>query len=269
MKFDFTKNREVDTLDTVPDNFRDFYAEVPGANEGDASTYKLRDEPAIMNAVNTITGLNNALEASRRDVDEVKKNQVDLSPLKDYGEEPKAIAEAVAKRLKAVEDRSGQDVKSQVDAIRKELTEQFANANAQSQSQIDNLTRQLDDHMINNAISAACPHVHNASPHLVAPFARRRLKIDVDPDTGQRSITPLNREGNVMFSMDPNRAGEKASMVELLTDMASDPELQPIFPSANRSGSGAADSAGIPKKGKNIEDMSASQKIAEGLSELK
>lgn len=268
MKFDFTQNRSVEDINAVPENFRSFYMEV---EEGDKSIHKIRDdEPAVVAAINTITGLNTALVAARQDVDSAKKNTVDLSPLKDYGENPQAIAETFGKKVKALEERAGQDVKSQVDAIRQELAQAHAAAASKTAKTIQSLETQLDDHMVNNAIAGACPHVNGADPALVAPFARRRLKIDIDPETGARSLIPLNREGGVMYSTDPNHAGEKASTVELLRDMAGEPGFAPLFPSAQRQGSGAADSAGIPKSPKmDVDKMTPSQKISEGLKDLK
>lgn len=267
MKFDFTKNRTVEDINTVPTNFQGFYAE----QEVDGQkVHKIRDEPAIVEAINTIVGLNTALHAARQDVDAAKKGAIDLAPLEAYGDNPQAIAENIAKKVKSLEERAGQDVKSQVDAIKNDMAASQAAITAQTQKVVENLTTQLDDHMVTNAIGGACPHLNGADPELVAPFARRRLRIEVDPETGARSLTPLTRDGNVMYSTDPNHAGEKASTVELLKDMSTEPHLAPLFPSANRTGSGAADTAGIPNPSKgDVEKMSAAQKISEGLRDLK
>ena len=92
MLFDFTKNRTVETLETVPVNCQAFYEEMQGKEEADPVEYKLRTDAQTVAAVAVITGQNKALGKVRDEVTAAKAAKgVDLSALSTYGDSVDSI----------------------------------------------------------------------------------------------------------------------------------------------------------------------------------
>jgi hypothetical protein len=259
--FDFAENKEVADLTAVPENIRPFYQKAD--EEDDASPYVLKqNDPVVAGAVALATGLHASLVKERNEHKITKTNAktVDLTPLADYGTDPVSIQEGFNKKVSQLEAqiKDGGAVKQQITEMKQEMTQAHQAALEAEQQRVKALTSQLDDYMINTEITTAAVR-HGLNPKLIAPFARESMKVDVNPETGQRSVVVLDKSGSTQYSME--YPGELATVDELLADMSKKQDYKQLA----RSGDGARRNAARVSTTDRAE-MSATDKIAHGLN---
>lgn len=263
--FDFAKNKEVNDLNVVPENIRPFYEKADPETE--ESPYVLRqNDPVVASAVALATGLHASLQKERNEHKITKTNAktVDLTPLADYGTDPASIHEGFNKRVGQLEAqiKDGGAVKAQITEMKQEMTQAHQAALQTEQKRVSDLTSQLDTYMINTEIATAAVN-YGLNPKLIAPFAREHMKVDVNPETGQRSVVVLDKSGSTQYSME--YPGELATVDELLQDMSKKQDYKQLFPSDTRSGDGSRRNASRIATTDRAE-MSATDKIAHGLN---
>lgn len=262
--FDFSQNQEVTDLNTVPENLRSCYTKKD--DKDDNSPFVIRtDDPAIAGLVAYGTAAATNLQKERKN----KPKAIDLAPLADYGDTPEAILEGFNKKVTALEAqvKDSGAVKSQIEEMKREMTQAHAAALGKKDETIWSLTEQLDDYMMDTEIAAACslPQFKGLNPKLIAPFAKKKMNIDVDTETQKRTLVVLDNDGNTRYSMD--RPGEKANVVELLTTMSKDETYMQLFPSDARTGGGEHPNSVVPNnRSKKTEGMTPAQKISAGLA---
>lgn len=271
MKFDFTKNRSVDTLDDVPENFRAFYDK----GEGDDAGYTLRSDAVTTAAVAAISGLNSALTKSRAEVDAAKKanSDVDLSALSAYGTTVDEIAAGVKKKvdeLTNAKDHNQKSVSDRISAIKKEHTEAVAKLTAEHDAKLKDKDGQLHSYMLDQSVAQAANAWPGLNSTLVSPFARKQMQVqEID---GTPRVVVVGADGEARYSKQAERAGELMQPDELLAEMSTQDDFKQLFPSKQASQGGGSQTNRVPvgvrrtDKGANL---SPAQKIAAGLNAKK
>ncbi len=260
--FNFAKNKEVADLTTVPEDLHSFYEKKDAEDE--ASPLVLRKDATVAGAVALATGLYEALTKERK---AKAGNQVDLAPLSEYGTDPKAIAEAFTTKVTNLEAqvKDGGAVKKQIEDMKRDMTTAHAAALAERDGTVTSLTNQLDDYMINSEIATAAAAFPGLKPTLIAPFAKEHIKVDVDAESGKRTVVVLDRDGNTRFSM--ASPGDKANVAELLKDLSQKEDYMRLFPSnAPRGADTKPNNMNTNHRRSDRENLSAADKISRGLA---
>ncbi len=269
MKFDFTKNRSVTELSTVPANCQAFYEKAENEDDG----FSLRTDTVTTAAVAVITGQNKALKAVRQEVTDAKAaNTTDLSALSAYGDNVSAIATAVGTKIEELTaNASGKesDIATRIAGIKKEHGEAMAAAKATTDSEIKTKQAQLEDYMIETSIMHAGVGWQGLNTVLVTPFARKQMRVANVEDKPRVVIVGTDNEPR--YSTSPDRAGELMNTEELFVEMSEDKTLRQVFPSTQAdTGGGSHQSAGPGvRRGDKTANMNSAQKIGHGLKNLK
>ena len=181
MDFEFGKANVVETLDKVPEQFRDWYEAGDGDNEG-----KFVLGSGFKTAATTIDGFNSTNKKLRTEVNTLKAQKVDLTPwlslagvvgLED-GEEatPEKIKEAIEKLVqqpgqsKANFERMKADLLKSHDTALKAKDGEIAAANSA-------LTKYLVDSAATTAIVA-----EKGVPALLLPYIKQHVKVVKEDD---------------------------------------------------------------------------------------
>jgi len=269
MKFDFTKNRKVDTLDGVPENFRAFYEEA-----GDDGGFNLRTDAVTTTAVAAISGLNSALTKARADADTAKKNStVDLSGLATYGTTVEEIVANVNKKVDELtqqKDHSQKSVSDRISQIQKEHTAAIAKLSADKDAELTSKDKTLHNYMLDQSVMQAAGAWPGLNPVLVAPFARERMAVKKIDD--QVRVVVLGTDGEARYSKMAERAGELMQPDELLAEMSEQADYKQLFPSKQASTGGGAQPARVPvgvRRTDATAGMTPAQKISAGLNQKK
>ncbi len=254
MKFNFADNQEIESLDTVPENFRVFYG------ENGSGGHRLRsDDPVVSAAVATISGLANSLNAARSDADKAKRTQVDLSPLSEYGENPESILEAFKARLAEQAKAGGKDAAGELQRLREEMTKANQTALAERESAIQGLRDQLFTQMVDSEAVRAISEQRGIS-ELLMPFVRQQVNA-VDED-GQLRVYVVDENGDRRYS---GTSGNPMSISELVTEMKGNAKYGRLFDSEAPRGTGMAPSQ--PRRAQPpAAELSSVQKIQAGLT---
>jgi len=269
MKFDFTKNRKVDTLDGVPDNFRAFYEEA--ADEGG---FNLRNDAVTTAAVASISGLNSALNKARADADNAKRNNtIDLSGLSSYGSTVDEIVANMNKKVSELteqKDHNQKSVSERISQIQKEHTAAIAKLKTEKDAELSSKDETLHNYMLDQSVMQAAGTWQGLNPVLVAPFARKQMAVKTIDD--QVRVVVLGTDGEARYSKLAERAGELMQPDELLAEMSEQPDYKQLFPSKQASQGGGSQPARIPvgiRKTDATAGMSPAQKITAGLNQKK
>ena len=263
VKFDFNANKKVAKLDEVPESFRGLYHETV-----DKTGFELRnDDPGITAAVNAVTGLNAALQASRQEAEEAKKAiataKVDLTPLQEFGTDPSSIAVAVKTKLQQMQEMVAQGAKVDVEGQLKKLREEMAKAHgiemdSVKKSAVD-LQGQLESVLVDSQITNAVAQHPGADPELVQPFVRKYVKVVIQD--GKRRAVVVDSAGSTQYSM--KNAGQEMGISELVENMKKDAKYARLFPSAAPKGGGTLPAHSGPGGNPNPQSRQGTQNPAD------
>ena len=269
MKFDFTKNRNVTELGTVPANCQAFYEKADGEDDG----FNLRTDEQTTAAVAVITGQNKALKAVRLEVDDAKKaNKTDLTALSAYGDNVAAIATAVGTKIEeltAAASGKESDIATRIAGLKKEHGEAMAAAKATNDKELVAKQKKLEVYMLDTEVMNAGAGWTGLNTKLISPFAKSQMKVADVEDKAQVVIT--DSSGEIRYSTSPDRAGLLMNTEELLFEMSEGKDYRPLFPSTQAAvGGGAQTSANNSvRRGDATANMNAAQKISHGLKNQK
>lgn len=254
MKFNFADHQEVDSLDSIPENFRVFYG------ENGSGGHRLRsDDPVVSAAVATISGLANSLNAARGDADKAKRGQVDLSPLSEYGETPELILEAFKSRLAEQAKAGGKDAAGELQRLRDEMTKANQAALAERDAAVEGLRNQLFTQMVDSEAIRAISEQKGVS-ELLMPFVRQQVKA-VQED-GQLRVYVVDENGDRRYS---GTSGNPMSIPELVSEMKGNARYGRLFESEAPRGTGMTPSQ--PRRAQPPRaELSSTEKIQAGLS---
>ena len=259
--FDFGSNREVKDLAAVPETFRGFYKE-----KAEGGGFILDTEnPVVRGAVEALSGARTALNTARSDLDAAKAAQIDLSPLKDFGDDPTKIKTTFDAKLAELKGqiKDGTDIEKQLDSQRTEMTSTHEKEKKSLQDQINALQTQLYTELVDGETLKAVGDTAE-NPKLVLPFVRERVK-PIKTDAGI-AIRVLKADGEIRMS---GTTGLPMTVEELVTEMRGSKDYAGLFKSEARQGSGHRPGTGGGGSPRGAEDMTANQKIAAGLPGLR
>jgi len=255
MKFDFATNQTVDSIESVPQDFRGLYTEADGK-------YSLKsDDAGVQSAVAAVVRLNEALNKSRGEVKTLKSGQVDLTPLSDYGSTPEEIAQAVADKVKTFEDElaKGEGAKLNLDKIKEDLAKAHANDLKSKDTRIEALTGQLYGMMVETAATSAIA-AEKGDVELLMPFIKKQV-APVEED-GKFKVFVVDSDNERRYS---GTTGVPMTIKELVAEMKGQEKYGKLFESETPSGPGFKPGARktMQTPGK---ELTSVQKISAGLS---
>lgn len=261
MQFSFSENQEVQSLDSVPEQFRSLY----GEKEGGGFTLKTGN-PAVKGAIEAILGLDKALKATRTERDTASKRAVDLTPLAEYGDSVEVIAATVQAKLAEASEQLAKGAKINPDKIREEVAATFKKDIDSRDARVTALTSQLTTIMVDNAITASAIEKDvNADAELIPPFIRPHVKM-VEKD-GKMFAAVVDKDGEVRYS---GLTGLPMTIKELMLEMKAAGKHAKLFNSEAGNGAGTQqEQRRTPaqfQQQQRTEQLSSVQKISSGLA---
>ena len=260
--FDLIANKEIDSIDLVPEDLRPLYVEKPNG-EG-----VYTHNPAMASVIKAYSGMAGVTTRLRGELANAQKGKVDLSPLQDYGSTPEEIKAKVQETIDAIKAENKQGGKIDVDKARQEIQ---AEANRQIQAitgERDAMRVSLEQTMIVGEATRAIA-AEKGDPELLLPFVQRQMKL-VSEDGKYRPVI-VDENGNTR--LDPSTSAD-LSPAQLVKSMKADPKYGRLFESEQSQGGGAQPKnpgsgrvQGMPTKANDPAKMSATQKIAAGLEQ--
>jgi hypothetical protein len=267
MLFDFEQNATVEDLDTVPADFRSFYVEA-----ADGSGFELRTDDTVSSAVKTIKGLYRTMTNQRKEVDRIRKDRVDLSPLSDFGSDPQSIRDEIDARIAELEEKSKSaggtdvDVKAELDKLRQKLVAEHTTTLTGLQGELDTSRQQMRQMLIDTQISSAL-----AGKAIDIDVAKRvyrdRFDMISDEETGKHRLVVKDEDGAILTNITD---GSETTPEQFFAEQAKDERMAFLFKSEAPSGSGheprQSHTTRVMQKAKG--DLSADDKIRMGLQKL-
>lgn len=230
MPFDFDANKTVEDLNTVPEDFRPFY------EEGTDGTFSLSGSAPVTSAVKVIGGLYKTVGNVRREVDTLKGKQIDLGPLKEYGEDPEAIATAITAKIEEIKKsgKSDADTDAAVEKLRKDLTDVHVAEKNKWGEDRNTLVSQIRSLLVDNKINEAI------GDKTVSPVVARRViadfvDIEQDENGNFRTIVKDEQGGARKRVTD----GQLVTVDDLVKELMGKEEFQPLFKSDAPRGAGS------------------------------
>ena len=238
MKFDFAKNQNVATLDTVPENARAFYE--PN-EEGEEGGFNLRTDPITKAAVASISGLSKSLSASRAEAKGLKGKSADLSSLSEYGGTVEEIVAGIAAKEEefqaqlaaASEGKTTGITQADVDKIKEkikdEMTRSHEAASQTSKEENLRLKTQLENYLIDTAFVQAAGNTETGK--LARKLLGDQVRVMSDEDGNARSVV-VDASGEVRY----NGSGDPMGVSDLVEEGKALPGISRIFDSERPAG---------------------------------
>lgn len=252
MDFDFSQ--PVDSIEKVPEQFRPLYSQAEDGQFKVAGDYQ--------GVVEAVTGLNRSLKAARAEAKAKGDQKVDLSPLKDYGEDPATIAQNFNTKVEELQNQlaKGDDAKMNLDKIKEDMAKAQANERQQYQQREQALQNQLYGLMVKNEATNAIAS-EKGIPDLLMPFIENQVKV-VEED-GQFKVFVIDEQGDRRYS---GITGAPMTIKELVSEMKANEKFGRLFESDLPEGGGHPPGPSRKPAPKN-EPLTANQKIAAGLQQ--
>lgn len=237
MPFDFSANRTVEDLNTVPEDFRCYYKEA-----SDGSGHALDDSnPVVKSAVKVIGGLWTTVANQRREIEGKVESGVKsaLEPLSEYGADANAILEAVTAKLEDAKKSGVRGSKAQEEALeklRKDLGDVHVAKERQWEESKSGLIGQIRRLLIDNQIGEALGN------KAVSPKIAKRIigdLVDIEADEGGNFRT-IVRDPTTGEARKRVTDGGLLTVNELVGELATNDEYKPLFKSEAPKGSGSA-----------------------------
>lgn len=259
MEFDFSQNQVVDSIDSVPQDFRGLYS------ENDEGKQALRtDDAGVKSAVSAITRLNSSLKASRAEGKALKGKAVDMSGFADYGETPETILENFKEQLaeasKVAKKGGDKDAERQIEKIKADLAKGHATAMEGKDARIGALTKKLYNVMFTGEAKSSLADAGVIDPDLALPFLQNQVKVA--EEDGDFKVNVVDQAGDLRYS---GTTGAPMNINELVAEMKGTEKYQTLFKSEALGGGDTKPGAPARKPGAPQVDKSPQQKIADGL----
>lgn len=255
VEFDFSANKEVDTLDKVPADFRDLY--IP---KDDKTGFKLDSEnKQVKSAVSAILGYNTALRAARNDLKNVKT--VDLAPLVDFGTDPASIKAAFDQRLADLRD-ANKGINPE--KIRTDLAKEFKTQLDERDARLVEQDKEFYEEFVVDRAKKAIKD-SGGDEELLLPLILK--KVNAKRIDGKYRVQVKDESGDVRYS---GSTGLLFSIKELVDEHKIDKRYGKLFTSDTKGGSGikpgAAEGAAAARQFQDAQgNKSSRSKIASGL----
>lgn len=218
---------EVESLDTIPENLRPIYAEADG---------KYSIPEGLRGVADAITGLfqaNGKIREENKGL--LRKSQVDLSGLEDFGEDLPTIKEKVKARLAELEEAAskGAEGKLNVDKVRQEMKAAMDKAVAEERKVQDALRGTVHKYLVTSGASEALA-AEGGMVELAMPFVERQVKV-IEQD-GEFKAVVVDKDGDPRIS---GGTGQPMTIRELVREMKGMETYKPLFKSEAKGGGGA------------------------------
>lgn len=218
MEFDFSQ--PVDAIDKVPEQFRSLYVEKEGK-------HVVND--AMQGVTGAITALHKANKATRDENDRLRKGQVDLTPLAEFGTDVATIAQTVATRMSEMTAKGGDTAKA-VEKLRTELGTAHTAALKGEQGKTEALRGQLYKTLVTNEATKAISEAKGVV-ELILPFLEKQIKVT--EQDGQFVPIVVAEDGQQRYSP---ATGTPMTIKELVADMRSKEQFGRLFDSEVQTG---------------------------------
>lgn len=253
---EFAFPAEIADINTVPEDFRGFYAQT-----GDK--HLIKDDPIIKASVKAITGLTGSLKASRAEAKAYKGKIVDLAPLAEYGDAPDKILEAINKKLEDAATGGDAKLKANLENAKKALIDAHKNELGGRDKRIQGLTGQLHRYLVDNTATQVIAELKGV-PELLLPFVRTQVKVQ--EQDGEFTVMVVDDSGNQRYGT----TGQPMTIKELVQGMKGDQKYGRLFESETPAGGGTPPGAGRRtghvQQQTARDQMTPTQKIQAGLN---
>ncbi len=248
MEFEFTP---VESIDKVPEQFRGLYTQGEDGKFVVNETYK--------GVAEAVTGLSRNLKEMRQGL---KNKHIDLTPLADWGNHPKAIREAFEAKLaelEAAKGTPGADVAKQIEGVKAAMAQAHTKDIEKHTQRSQALQNQLYGLLVENSATAAVAEMKGV-PELLLPFVKNQVKV-VEED-GQFKVYVMDPNGEVRYG----HTGSPMSIKELVAEMKANEKFGRLFESEAPAGGGMPPRSGSTPPRTPGKVMTANEKIAAGLN---
>ncbi|RPJ40004.1 MAG: hypothetical protein EHM35_00810 [Planctomycetaceae bacterium] len=229
--FDLLKNKEVKDLTLVPENLRGLYQ-----SKADNSGFEIRSSDAgVASAIAAITGLSGALTASRTECDTLKRSVPDLSPLKDYGDTPQAIAEKVQQMIKDLSAKGG-EAAAAIERVKHEMGQVHQTALSEKDKALATMTQQLHEQLVGAEINRIASE-KGVDSDLLRPFVMPNIKVVSDPNGKLKPVVVEPDGKTVRYSQ--KVAGAEMGVSEAVEELLGQEKFKVLVPSKAPVGGGA------------------------------
>lgn len=225
MAFDFEKNQTVESLDTVPEQYRPLYAEV---TEGE-HTGKFAINGAFKPLVGELSGSQRSLSKVRSDLktanDESAQRRIALRAFEDIMEsleidEDSRTADGLKAKIADIleQSKNGKDLKINLDKVRAEMTAKHAKEIEAKDTEISKREAALTRYLISDSATRALAEA-KGSVALLLPHVNASCKVMQDED-GEYVVRVLDAQGEVRYGGDGKPMTVKGFVAEMKTQEA-------------------------------------------------
>lgn len=267
MEFDFEKNAVVESIDTVPEQYRGLYTE---ATEGDNKGKFIVADHA-KGIVSSYIGVNQSLNKARGDKktasDESAGRRLALNAfgelVSDLGLEPGEegdLADVLKDHITDLTDKvkGGKQIKIDLDKVKKEYQAKQDEAIGAKDAEITELRGDLHATKVSDVATAAITAA-KGSVELLKPIVERACKVI--KEEGRYVVRVVDSQGD--FRSDGS--GGWMGVKELVAELKSSENYARAFDSETPSGSGSKPGSMKQTPGRQTPEMTSTQKIAAGL----
>lgn len=264
----------VDSLDTVPAEFKAVYGSQPNA-EG-----KFEVKPEFKQMVAAYTGQATALTQERAKIANLNKENADrraatkayedlITELGVTPEDPNDIAGAIRAHVTQLQDKvkGGEAFRGNLAKIQEAANKKIAEITTQKDAELKAMQSTLEEHLIDNsALTELAAAKAKGGGRMLIPHVRQRLKV-VKDQNGKYGVVAVDEAGQAVY----NAAGQPASVKDVIQTFKQTPEYGFAFESDAAGGTGH-----IPNSGRtpNLSpankggELSSVGKISAGLATL-
>jgi hypothetical protein len=263
--FDLLTNKKVTELTLVPENLRGLYKPAEGGG------FEQRNEDAgVASAIAAITGLAGALAASRKEAadalraaEDAKTAVPDLTPLREYGDNPTAIAASIKETMAGLRDRSG--VAKEIDRIRAEMTAANAAALGEKDKAVATLTQQLHRRLVDAEVDKAAAAA-GVDADLIRPHVVSSVRVVTDAAGQFKAVVMENDGAQERVRYSTKTAGAEMNVGERVAELLATDKFKVLVPSKAPRGGSAGPV--LRTAANTVVEKSYVEKIAAGLKKL-
>lgn len=257
MEFDFAKNEQVESLDTVPEQFRSAYVE----NE-DAEAGGFVINPTVKPMTDAITGLNGALTKARKEA-KGRKTVTPKDILSPLGFESVEQAEESINALKEQLEQAGEG-KINLDKMKKDMQKGFDAELAKKDQSLGTMASSLHRYLVEKEAVNAIASAKGVSD-LLLPHIKSQARVIQEGDDFLVRIVDGDGEAR------GDGKGGFMTVSDLVAELKGSPTFGRAFESEAPRGGGAPPGGQRPPQapGQQQRELSSTEKIAQGLRNRK
>lgn len=239
MEYEFDLDTAIESLDSVPEDLKHFYAK-------EGSGYKVA--PAMVGAARRINGLTTNLKTERKTRGDVNSDAAkhrlaakgftelvgSLSELPEDQRNPDGL-KALIERLSAAATaggKKGQEAAQQLEAVKSEMAKAHAIALGAKDKDITEMQGALNRYMIGEHANAALAEL-KGNPLFLRPLIDKATRVKREDD-GSYVVEVINDKGEPRF----NGEGNRMTVQQLVTEMSKDGRFAGAFEGRVQGGGG-------------------------------